>query len=123
MSSLIKTFNTQSDFAFAKDVLTNLQNGYDLPRWAIDLLDKNRKTIYWKCYIKHRDLPEYWGDDETNIYILKQLVKHVPNVIREDYSGFYKEYLRSEGRRHIIDNRRIKRQVNKVFKIVKPLKD
>ena len=115
MSSLIITFQTESNISFSKNVIANMKNGLAIPDYALQFLDKTRKAIYWKLFAKFMELPYYYDCGDYNLMVLKNMVKYCPSIIKEDYLGFLSQWKEDNGYEHTIDCPKIKCQIDKLF--------
>jgi len=115
MRSLITTFQTKTNISFTKNVIENMKNDLSIPEFAVQYLDKTRKSIYWRLYAKFMELPYYWESGDTNLFVLKNMVKYCPNIIKEDYLGFCHQFKSDNGYDHKIECPKIQRQINKLF--------
>jgi hypothetical protein len=92
-----------------------------MPIWVLKLMDKERKKIYYKCYNKWVDCPNWYESDTDNMFYLKEFIKYLPYQMAEDYIGFTECWQEYQDEVYKISCPKIKRQYKKILPIIEKI--
>lgn len=105
-------FVTKSADQLRKMFRANLQKYFTLPMWVYPIMPDELKKIYWEEYAG-AGFDWYYNeyknqskeDREENRFIVKEMVKYAPELIKEDFHGIRAQYKSDNGEEMEIQKR------------------